>query len=116
MGRASDAFLARIRTALEPRGAVAEFCRKTGFARGSVLNWLEKGQSPNVENLDRIAEFLKVEPWELIKDPDDAPKAPKEHSIEDCLRAVAEYSTSQRETVKKVRQKANRAHPDKDKG
>ena len=56
---------------LEQRGSVAEFCRKTGLARNTVESWLAGISSPNVRNLDTIAEALGVQPWALIK-PDDS--------------------------------------------
>jgi transcriptional regulator with XRE-family HTH domain len=67
MSKASESFRKRLRIALEPRGASAEFRRKTGFAPGSIINWLEKGQTPTIDNLDRVAEALGATPSELLK-------------------------------------------------
>lgn len=77
MTKSAQLFLYRLARALEPHGAIAEFCRNTGFGRSSVQNWLERGQTPTIENLDRVAEGLGTTAWELLKPEEPAMPAPK---------------------------------------
>jgi len=60
---------------MKERGAVADFCRKTGFSRASIQRW-EAGQYPTLETLERIAEGLGTTAWDLIK-PETAEEKPK---------------------------------------
>jgi transcriptional regulator with XRE-family HTH domain len=59
----------------ERHGGVAEFCRKSGFNRQSVENWLDGESVPGLDSLDRIARALDVSPAALISDPAQAPWA-----------------------------------------
>lgn len=56
----------RLSALRERHGAVAEFCRKAGFNRQTVENWLDGKSAPGMENIDRIADALGVEAWRLI--------------------------------------------------
>lgn len=85
MDKASELFRKRLNEALEPRGAVADFCRKTDFARNTVEGWLAGTASPSIRNLEVAAEALNTDPWELIKPEDTA--APKPQLI-DLLRVL----------------------------
>ncbi len=98
----------RLQEQLGPRGGVAEFCRKTGFARTGVQNWLDGKSSPTVENLGKIAEGLGIEPWELIKPEEPAQKpvdmmhelfsilaAADQSQMADCLDIIRAHVTGE---------------------
>jgi transcriptional regulator with XRE-family HTH domain len=78
----------RLSEAFDKHGAVADFCRKTGFSRGAAENWRQGTQVPTVDKLGPIAEALGTTPAELLSE-----GPPKTHTLEDCLRAVAEAAT-----------------------
>lgn len=61
----------KLRKLLNPRGAKAEFCRKTGMARGLLDAYLAGNSKPGLDQIDKFAEALGVQPWDLIK-PDDS--------------------------------------------
>lgn len=67
MSKASEIFASSLNRELSGYGSIAKFCRDTGFSRNAVEAWLSGDSSPTVANLDRIAEALDLEPWELIK-------------------------------------------------
>ena len=71
MGKASESFKKRIAAATGPHGALSDFCRKTGLGRNTVERWIFEGVSPTLENLERAAEGMGMQAWELIK-PEDA--------------------------------------------
>lgn len=73
MRKSTDLLISRMASAFEPHGALAEFCRKTGFPRKTVENWLQGTTIPTTA-LDSIAEGLDMSPWDLIKP--DAPDLP----------------------------------------
>lgn len=95
MGKSWEVLRNRLLMYLSPHGAVSEFCRKTGLARSGVDRWLlpkEKGGgSPNIENLDAIADALGITPWDLIK-----PENEETISLEEHFKALESYSKAQR--------------------
>jgi transcriptional regulator with XRE-family HTH domain len=58
--------LKRLQVALEPHGALSEFCRKTRLPRKTVENWLNGTTIPTTA-VDTIAEGLGTPTWELLK-------------------------------------------------
>lgn len=71
------------------RGAKAEIRKKTGFS-GSQLDRYISGESDlGVEQLDRLAEALGIQPWELIKPDGTMPTpAPESPALEPLLEAI----------------------------
>jgi transcriptional regulator with XRE-family HTH domain len=67
MANSFDTFRTRVSKMLESRGAKAELCRKTGIPRSALDRWLNGENEPSMSNLDRIAEALGFEPWQLIQ-------------------------------------------------
>jgi transcriptional regulator with XRE-family HTH domain len=67
--KASEYFMNALAQLRAVRGAVAEFCRKTGFARNTVESWIDGVAFPSLEKLDRIAEALEVPVDSLIAPP-----------------------------------------------
>lgn len=60
-------FYKRIAERLGPRGAVAEFVRKTGIMRSQVDGWKDGIGAPGLDKLDIIAEGLGYSSsWELL--------------------------------------------------
>jgi transcriptional regulator with XRE-family HTH domain len=86
MVKSWDVLRNRLIQSLTAHGAVSEFCRKIGVSRTAVDKWLKNQSSPNIENLDAIADALNSKPWDLIK-PESEPLQ-KPHSLQDCLTAV----------------------------
>ena len=62
-----DLLRKRMNEKLAPHGAVSEFCRVTGFSRQGVDKWLGGETIPSMDKIDKIAEALGLQPWELIK-------------------------------------------------
>lgn len=67
MADSTKLFSQQIGKALEPHGAVAAFCRKTGFNRETVDRWIEEEASPTLRNLDKVAVALERDAWDLIR-------------------------------------------------
>lgn len=91
MGKSWESLHYRLIEALKPgspgfHGTVAAFCRKVGYTRSGVDKWLSKETTPGLKALDKIAEALEKDAWELIK-PLNAVEAPK-HTPDDCLRVA----------------------------
>lgn len=82
----ANLLLRRLREAVEPHGAVSEFCRKTRLPRKTVDNWLIGRSLPSLENLETIATGLGVAPWQLLK-PEGAEPAPA-HDSSALLRKI----------------------------
>lgn len=94
---------------LDPKkyhGKKAEFIRFTGFSRASVDRWLSESSAhnsiPGIDDLDKIASWFKVQPWELIK-PDGAlpTPAPQEPGVSQLLRVIEELTTALKAAQKK---------------
>ena len=101
MTKLSNLLRNRLKAALDRRGAVAEFVRKVGVSRTGVENWLAGKSSPNIENLESIAEALGVQPWELIKPEGALPTpAPESPAVEPLLEAVRRLEARVRELEK----------------
>ncbi len=62
-----ELFHSRLAERLKAHGAVAEFCRKTGFSRSLVDRWIDGVGAPALDSLDKVAHGLGVPAWELIK-------------------------------------------------
>jgi transcriptional regulator with XRE-family HTH domain len=71
-----DVFRKKLATALGGYGAKSEFSRKTGISRTVLDRWLSGDNSPTLETLERAAQGLGLQSWELIK-PDAALPTPQ---------------------------------------
>lgn len=69
MANSTKALVKALETALAPRGAKAEFLRKTGMSPSSLAGYLKGENAASIDQLDRIADALGVDPWELLKPP-----------------------------------------------
>jgi len=78
----------RLIASLEPYGAVSEFCRKTGFSRTAVDNWMNNVAIPNLEHIDKIADALGYRPDQLISE--GGHPIHKAHTMEDCYRTLGD--------------------------
>lgn len=67
MYRSPELLAKALNLALSSHGSIADFCKKAGFTYPTVQHWRNLERSPTLENLDRIAMALGVQPWELIK-------------------------------------------------
>lgn len=67
----------KLKDNLSAYGSVSQFCRMTGFSRTAVDNWLNNTSSPNIENLDVIADALGQDPAELLQPPEATSKIRK---------------------------------------
>lgn len=78
MDKPSERFKKRLTAALSERGAIAHFCRKTGFSRTGVQKWLDGRATPTIASLETIADFFGCKVSELVdeKSPLDGPLAP----------------------------------------
>lgn len=65
MSDSAALLLDKLRAAVEPHGALAEFCRRSGFARRTVENWLNGTTIPTTA-LDAIAAGLDTTPSALL--------------------------------------------------
>jgi hypothetical protein len=98
MGKFTDHFKAYLKNRLEAYGAVAEFCKQTGFARNTVEAWIdtEGGGSPTLTSLDiiedktdmKIAELLGLQPAKEPPGPVDLDAFARRVS-EETIRALA---------------------------
>ena len=66
MRKSADLLSKRLNILLASHGAVADFCKKTGFSRTAVETWRDGESSPTLKNLDVIAESLGVDPLKLL--------------------------------------------------
>lgn len=67
MHKSSQALQKKLSEALSPHGSIGDFVKKTGFSRSGVEKWRDGESSPSIENLEKIAEALETDPWDLIK-------------------------------------------------
>lgn len=51
--------------------SIVELAKRIGMSRVSISNMIAGRQSPPVDTLDKIADALGVEAWELLKSPDE---------------------------------------------
>ena len=60
-----------IRRLREARGeSKLGFAQRTGLDRSSLNGWEKGTRIPTIKNLQRIADGLGVEVWELLRNPD----------------------------------------------
>jgi transcriptional regulator with XRE-family HTH domain len=82
MSKSADLFKKELAHRLRKRGAQTELFKATGIGLSSINGYMSGKNSPTLEQIDRIAEALGVEPWEMIK-PQDVTRIPKtEEQIE----------------------------------
>lgn len=91
MNKSADLAIKKLKKLLEPRGAKADFCRKTGIARSLLDIYLAGGSRPGLDQIDKFAEALGIQSWELIK-PDGAIPTPAQESptVESLTKIIAE--------------------------
>ena len=81
---------------LTKRGiTVASLARKTGVPKTNIQGWLE-GSSPNIEQLDKVAQFLDVEIEYL------AFGRERKDSLEQLMEKVHIHTGTYEVTVKKI--------------
>lgn len=62
----------RIKEICSEKGiSIVELSSRIGMSRVSISNMVAGRQSPPVDTLEKIANALEVEAWELLKDPKD---------------------------------------------
>jgi hypothetical protein len=66
MSDSANLLLKRLQSAVEPHGALAEFCRKSGLPRKTVENWLNGTTIPTTA-LDAIAVGMETTPEDLLR-------------------------------------------------
>lgn len=61
-----DALFDRLQEILLPRGAVAEFSRRTGLSEASIRHWQQRVSIPSCVNLVLLAKAAEVNPYWLL--------------------------------------------------
>ena len=76
----------RIKEICSEKGiSVVELAKRIGMSRVSINNMVAGRQSPPVSTLDKIAEALEVETWELLKSLDEiSVKSEEESGVLTC--------------------------------
>lgn len=67
MSNALEQLRKRLNLFCQKRGAKAEIRAKTGFSASQLDRYISGETVPGVDQLEKIAEALGVQPWELIK-------------------------------------------------
>jgi transcriptional regulator with XRE-family HTH domain len=71
MSRSLEQIRIRLKKAIESGQITKEEIKKSAGFSGSQLNRYIEGESePGIDAVDRIADALKVKPWDLIKPPE----------------------------------------------
>lgn len=104
MAKSADQLKKSLRNAFAERGEKAAFLRKTKFAPSQVESWLS-GTAPTLDTLDRIADALEAEPWQLIL-PEGEATIPKSKHTAELARLENELILS-REDLKASRRQYN---------
>jgi transcriptional regulator with XRE-family HTH domain len=102
MSKAPEVLRKRIAALYSDFGRIAEVVRKTGLSRRVLEKWRDGESSPSIENLERLADALGVQPWELIK-PDGAQPTKQEVPLPEGVRqAIREELNSRPEPAHPV--------------
>lgn len=82
MSKSAKVFQNYLKSWAEDRGFIADFARKMRVKPPIFYRYMSGETKPSLEQLDRIADALELQPWELIK-PDGAlpTKAPTEEEL-----------------------------------
>lgn len=67
------------------RGTKADLMKKTGMSPSVLAGYLKAENSPSLDQVDRIADYFEISPWELLK-PEGAQPTP---SAAEALAAAA---------------------------
>lgn len=86
---------------LSEHGARADFCRKSGISRAALEFWLASDRIPRLDQLDRIAAALGVQPWELLKPEEALPTPPKPTPTVEGLTDVIKSQEKEIEALKR---------------
>lgn len=83
----------RIKEICSEKGiSIVELAKRIGMSRVSINNMVAGRQSPPVSTLDKIAEALEVETWELLKSPDEiSVKSEKESGVLTCPKCGSKF-------------------------
>lgn len=78
MGRALESFRKKVQAHLDslPHGGIGAFCEDVGVSRTAIQGW-QKGAAPSLDIIERVAEQMKIDPWDLIRPTGVAPSAPE---------------------------------------
>lgn len=72
----------RIKELCSEKGvSIVELAKRIGMSRVSISNMVAGRQSPPVDTLDKIAEALEVETWELLKSPSEITPTIEPHLV-----------------------------------
>lgn len=74
----------------ETRGFKADLARRLNIGPSALQNYFDGKRTPGLDQLDRFASALGIQPWELIKPGSAWPTNPKQLSALEHLEAAAQ--------------------------
>lgn len=92
MTKATETLAKYLKKALDKHGAKAELARKSGVHPNSIDSYVDLKTSPTLEQIERMANALGVQPWELIRPNGASPTAEFSPALIDLMRRIAKLS------------------------
>ena len=76
-----------------------ELAEKVGLSRGMITYYETLARNPTLDTVHRIAKFFEIEPEELIKEKDNAPKQGPKSKLEESVEEFQKLSAHKKRKV-----------------